>query len=266
MNISAELVAWRGRRFWVDSPTVVEVVTWMHAFIDVGADAVERTCSFWTEVTGWPVSSPWPEHLEFRSFEPTGGSAYLHVQRIDGPPRVHLDLMSHDVDADRDAHVAMGATAVKRYRWWQVMASPGGLPYCLVAERHERSRPPATRWPSGHRSRVAQVCVDVQEAAFDREVAFWNSATGWPSRGSDRSEYHRLTPPPESPVFFLLQRLGPEETGPARVHLDIGTNDIPAEVERVRALGAELRDATHPWTVFTDPAGLPFCVTPRPPE
>lgn len=117
----------------------------MHAFIDVGTDAVESTCSFWTDVTGWPVGSPWPEHPEFRSFEPTDGSAYLHVQRIGGPPRVHLDLMSHDVDVDRVAHVALGATAVKRYRWWQVMASPGGLPYCLVAERHERRRPPGGR-------------------------------------------------------------------------------------------------------------------------
>lgn len=67
-------------------------------------------------------------------------------------------------------------------------------------------------------------------------------------------------------MFFLLQRLGPGESGPVRVHLDIGTDDVAAEIDRVRALGAELRDATHPWAVFTDPAGLPFCVTPRPPE
>lgn len=248
------------------APTVGCVVTWMHAFIDVGSNATDKTCSFWSDVTGWPVGSPWPEHPEFRSFEPAGGSAYLHVQRIDGPHRVHLDLMSRKVDADREAHVALGATALTRHRWWQVMASPGGLPYCLVEERHERGRPPATRWPRGHRSRVAQVCVDVPEPWFDREVMFWSSATGWPSEGSSRTEYDRLTPPPESPMFFLLQRLGPGETGPVRAHLDIGTDDIPAEVDRVRALGAELQDASHTWTVLTDPAGLPFCVTPRPPE
>lgn len=246
--------------------TVGAVTSWMHAFIDVGADTGERTSAFWSAVTGWPVGTTWPDHPEFRSFEPAEGSAYLHVQRIDGPHRVHLDLMSRDVDADRDAHVALGATAVRRYEWWQVMASPGGLPYCLVTEHEQRTRPPDTRWPEGHRSRVVQVCVDVPEADFDREVAFWQAATGWPSQGHSRSEYHRLRPPVESPMLFLLQRLGPGDSGPVRLHLDIGTDDIPAEVERVRALGAELVDTSHPWTVLTDPAGLPFCVIPRLPD
>lgn len=246
--------------------TVGSVVTWMLAFVDVGAEDVEATCAFWTAVSGWPVGAPWPEHPEFRSLEPAVGSAYLHVQRIGGSPRVHLDLMSRDVDADRDAHVALGATAVERYPWWQVMASPGGLPYCLVLERHERTRPPAANWPQGHRSRVAQVCLDIPAEQFNREVAFWRSATGWPTESAAFPEFRRLTPPSGCPMFFLLQRLGPGESGPVRAHLDIGTDDVPAEVDRVRALGAELRDPTHPWVVFTDPAGLPFCVTSRPPE
>lgn len=238
----------------------------MHAFIDVGTDAVDTTCSFWTAVTGWPVGAPWSGHPEFRSFVPPAGSDYLHVQRIEGPSRVHLDLMSHDIQADVDTHVALGATAVERYAQWQVMASPGGLPYCLVEERRERRRPPATRWPNGHRSRVAQLCVDVPAELFADEVAFWSSASGWPSEKTVRPEYHRLRPPEESPLFFLLQRLGPAETGPVRAHLDIGTDDVSAEVDRVRALGADLLDVTTPWAVFTDPVGLPFCVTPRPPE
>lgn len=139
--------------------TVGRVIRWMHAFIDVGTDAVDTTCSFWTAVTGWPVGAPWSGHAQ-----------------------------------------------------WQVMASPGGLPYCLVEERRERRRPPATRWPNGHRSRVAQLCVDVPAELF------------------------------------------------------AGTDDVSAEVDRVRALGADLLDVTPPWAVFNDPVGLPFCVTPRPPE
>lgn len=246
--------------------TVAGVVTWMHAFIDVGAEAVEATGAFWSAVTGWPVGEPWPGHPEFRSFEPAVGAAYLHVQRISGPPRVHLDLMSRDVDADRDAHVALGATAVERYPWWQVMTSPGGLPYCLVVDRHERRRPPATRWPQGHRSRVAQVCLDIPARCFDDEVSFWRSACGWPPGHADLPEYRRLTPSQDSPMFFLLQRLGPGETGPVRAHLDIGTDDFGAEVDRVRALGAKSQTSSHSWVVFTDPAGLPFCVTHRPPE
>jgi len=242
------------------------VVRWIHAFIDVAADAVEPTAAFWSSITGWPVGEPWPEHPEFHSLEPPDGSAYLHVQRIEGPPRVHLDLMSGDVVADRDAHVAAGATAVARYRWWQVMASPGGLPYCLVEESNTRTRPGPRRWSQGHRSRVAQVCVDIPEDRFDREVAFWRSVTGWPPDRTTRPEYERLRPPAECPMFFLLQRLGPGESGPVRVHLDVGTDDVAAEIDRVRGQGAVLLDDSLPWAVCTDPAGLPFCVTPRPPD
>ena len=67
-------------------------------------------------------------------------------------------------------------------------------------------------------------------------------------------------------MAFLLQRLGPGADGPVRAHLDLGTDDRAAEVERVRVAGAELVDDTRRWAVLRDPAGLPFCVTPRPPN
>ena len=50
------------------------------------------------------------------------------------------------------------------------------------------------------------------------------------------------------------------------MHLDVGTDDRAAEVERVRAVGAELVNDTRRWVVLRDPAGLPFCITPRPPD
>lgn len=235
----------------------------MHAFVDVGT--VEPAQSFWSAVTGWPVSAPWDDHPEFHSLMPPDGAPYLHVQRVGAPPRVHLDLMSQDVDADRDAHVAHGATAGERFPWWQVMASAGGLPYCLVTEHRRRTVPAATTWPDGHRSRVSQLCLDIPADGFDREVAFWHAVTGWPPVPTTRPQFRRLGPPPGCPLGLLLQRLGPGESGPVRAHLDVGTDDVSAEVARVVALGATATDRAHPWTVLTDPAGLPFCVIPRPP-
>jgi hypothetical protein len=49
---------------------------------------------------------------------------------------------------------------------------------------------------------------------------------------------------------FLLQRLGPGENGPVRVHLDLGTDDRAAEVERVRSAGAKLADDTPSWRYY----------------
>lgn len=243
-------------------------VPWIHAFVDLPAPLVSTGLSFWAAVTGWPPGRPWWGHPEFHSFEPPNGDAYLHVQRVDGPPRVHLDLVLAEGVAETDErarHVALGATAGDRHRWWQVMASPGGLPYCLVAERHRR-RPGPVAWPDGHRSRLAQVCVDIPSAGFDAELGFWRAATGWPDGTARFAEFARLASPQTSPMGLLLQRLGPDGDGAAGAHLDLGTDDRAAEVERLRRLGAELVDDGRTWTVLRDPAGLPFCVTPRSPD
>jgi hypothetical protein len=55
-----------------------------------------------------------------------------------------------------------------------------------------------------------------------------------------------------------FQRIG----GPARVHLDIETDDVEAEVARLVALGAVVADRVEDWVVLQEPAGLPFCVIP----
>lgn len=60
-----------------------------------------------------------------------------------------------------------------------------------------------------------------------------------------------------------MQHLG---SGPARVHLDLATDDRDAEVDRHQALGAEPVRRTQWWTTLVDPAGLAYCVTARDPE
>jgi predicted enzyme related to lactoylglutathione lyase len=54
-----------------------------------------------------------------------------------------------------------------------------------------------------------------------------------------------------------------------RVHLDLGTADLDAEVQRVLALGAALvghRDEYGiTWSTFTDPEGNEFCIGLHPP-
>ncbi len=47
---------------------------------------------------------------------------------------------------------------------------------------------------------------------------------------------------------------------PSRVHLDIETNDIEAEVKRLEKLGAKRIEAIHTWWVMEAPTGQRFCV------
>lgn len=46
----------------------------------------------------------------------------------------------------------------------------------------------------------------------------------------------------------------------SRMHLDIETDDIEAEVRRLEALGAKRVAAVHTWVVMGAPTGQRFCV------
>lgn len=113
-----------------------------------------------------------------------------------------------------------------------------------------------------HYSRIEKVVIDVPAADHDREVAFWGAAIGQPLADNARyPEYHdaRL----KGTHFGLLtQLLG---AGESRVHLDIHTDDLDAEVARLERLGATRVSLVHRWWIMKDPAGLPFCVIPSPP-
>ena len=113
-----------------------------------------------------------------------------------------------------------------------------------------------------HFSRLSKVVIDVASADHDQELAFWQAATGLPlARFERHPEYHGAG---LNGVDFslLTQHLG---SGPSRVHLDIHTDDLAAEVARLEALGAERVQQVHGWWVLRDPAGLLFCVLPEPP-
>ncbi|CAM5360907.1 VOC family protein [Rhodanobacter lindaniclasticus] len=47
---------------------------------------------------------------------------------------------------------------------------------------------------------------------------------------------------------------------PSRVHLDIESNDIEADLQRLQALGARKIEALHTWVVIAAPSGHRFCV------
>ena len=97
---------------------------------------------------------------------------------------------------------------------------------------------------------------------YDRELEFWRAATGWADEVVDAPEFHRLVHRQESPLQLLVQRLGADDGAQrARAHLDLGTDDRDAEIERVRSLGARVLRRSEGFVALQDPLGLPFCVT-----
>jgi len=239
---------------------------WTHVFIDVPDDAVTAAQQFWSEVTGWAVGPPWAGYPDFTSFLPPDGNPYVHVQRIGGSARIHLDFAVEQVEATRDRLAELGAAVGERMAEWRVMASPGGLPFCLTGEPAEHRVPAPVRWPDGHRSRLGQVCIDAPAALHERECAFWPAATEWRTVPSSHPAFDaKLYPPDHATVRLLLQRLGGDDPGPrTRAHIDLVTDDVDLEVQRVRAAGAQLLGPGDGWVALRDPVGLPFCVTDQP--
>jgi predicted enzyme related to lactoylglutathione lyase len=111
-----------------------------------------------------------------------------------------------------------------------------------------------------HYSRLSKVVIDVPPADHDRELAFWTAAAGQPlTRFDTHPEYHGAALHGQD-FGLLIQRL---DQGAARVHIDIHTDDLPAEIARLEELGADAVLQAHSWQVMRDPAGLLFCVIPE---
>jgi hypothetical protein len=110
-----------------------------------------------------------------------------------------------------------------------------------------------------HYSRLDKIVIDVAPFDHDNAVAFWSAATGQPLTQSGRYPEYHWGELPGQDVGILVQRL---DDGSSRVHVDVHTTDVNAEVARLEELGAIRIRQVHDWWIMQDPAGLPFCVIP----
>jgi predicted enzyme related to lactoylglutathione lyase len=109
-----------------------------------------------------------------------------------------------------------------------------------------------------HKSRLGTVVIDCNAEQADAAADFWSKALGWPAEplsDPDGANYRQLRTPP-SEVTVLVQAV----QHPSRVHLDIETDDIEAEVRRLELLGAKRVAHIKRWWVMEAPTGQRFCV------
>lgn len=109
-----------------------------------------------------------------------------------------------------------------------------------------------------HKSRLGVIVIDCQTEDLAEAAAFWGAALGWPAEEpaeDDDGSYQKLNGPPDD-VAVLLQKVD----HPSRVHLDIETDDLEAEVKRLEELGAKRIAQVKRWWVMEAPTGQRFCV------
>ena len=107
-----------------------------------------------------------------------------------------------------------------------------------------------------HHSRLSTVIIDCQTDDLEQAAAFWSHALGREAivDPSNPSYIALATRPGE--VLVQLQAVAHE----SRVHVDVETDDLDAEIARLTALGAREVERHPTWVVMAAPTGQRFCV------
>lgn len=109
-----------------------------------------------------------------------------------------------------------------------------------------------------HKSGLAGFIIDCKTEDLDAAARFWAEALHLPisEQGLEPNpKYRRLAPGPGG-MNIEVQKVD----HPSRVHLDIESEDIPAEVRRLEKLGAKVVSRVETWVVMEAPTGHRFCV------
>ena len=106
-----------------------------------------------------------------------------------------------------------------------------------------------------HRSRLAGFIIDCQTDDLEGAADFWSAALGYKREALPLDTYATLQTPDVEP-YLEVQAVQHE----SRVHLEIETNDIEAEVTRLEGLGAKRIGAVKTWVVMEAPTGQRFCI------
>ena len=109
-----------------------------------------------------------------------------------------------------------------------------------------------------HKSKLVTAVIDCQADDLTEAARFWSAALGRKAAPSDdpATEKYVLLGSGKEELIVLLQKV----PHASRVHIDIESDDVEAEVARLEALGAKRIGKIKTWWVMEAPTGHHFCV------
>jgi predicted enzyme related to lactoylglutathione lyase len=117
-----------------------------------------------------------------------------------------------------------------------------------------------------HRYSHGELVVVIDCSDLGRSADFWTAVLGYAPEVNASANYRSLIPAGGEGIEVLLQQVPEHKQQKNRLHLDLRTGDLAAEVERVIGLGATLLTAEPVieegwrWHILADPDGNEFCV------
>jgi predicted enzyme related to lactoylglutathione lyase len=184
------------------------------------------------------------------------GGPPIYFQEVPEPApattRVQLNLATSDVSGDIFRMTRLGAKIVAEReegnRKWTVLQDPEGTEFSV---KHQSE--------GDGMARLNSITIDCKDA--ESLAGFWVKALD----GYEvDSEWAMVLKSDSGPTIFF-QGVPEAKQGKNRVHLDIAAPDRPAEVIRLKSLGAkvfkEMEEGGYAWTIMQDLEGNEFCVT-----
>ena len=107
-----------------------------------------------------------------------------------------------------------------------------------------------------HRSRLAGYIIDCKTDDLEAAADFWSAALGYERKPDVEQGIYIGLQHPDTEPYVEVQQVGHE----SRIHLDIESDDIEAEVRRLEALGVKRLGQVKTWVVMEAPTGHRFCV------
>jgi catechol 2,3-dioxygenase-like lactoylglutathione lyase family enzyme len=109
-----------------------------------------------------------------------------------------------------------------------------------------------------HKSKLGGFIIDCNTPDLQAAARFWADALGLNIKAlpGDEGERYVALVAPRLELSIEVQTV----SHPSRVHLDIETDDIDAEVARLEKLGATRIERVKSWWVMEAPTGQRFCV------
>jgi predicted enzyme related to lactoylglutathione lyase len=244
--------------------------------ITFSCDDPARLAEFWGRLLDYETAAAGDSWL---ATDPRGEGGRLLFNRMAKSPTIelpiHVDVNVPDREAELTRILELGGHLVttKTHRMgdfettWTVMRDPEKNGFCI--ETLENAP------PQRHLSNVTFACAEPRELG-----RFWANALGWPDEDMDEgflqrfrdagvderqiTSFHLLRQPEGRRPRFLFQRREKSRPESHPIHLDFGTDDREAEIERLTSAGAsvvETKVGTNiTFTVMRDPEGNPFCV------
>jgi predicted enzyme related to lactoylglutathione lyase len=235
----------------------------------------QRVAEFWSALLDYEPEAAGESWI---ASDPRGEGTRLLFNRMEKSETIelpiHLDINVPDREAELKRILELGGRLVETKSHaiaelsevWTVMRDPEGNGFCIQS-------PPNTQ-----HNLIGNVTFS---CAQPRELGrFWQFALGWPAEeiddgflqqlrdaGVDERElsgFYVIRPPDSGRPRFLFQRREKSRPESYPIHLDLGTDDREAEIERLTQAGATVvetkQGASITFTIMRDPEGNPFCV------